>query len=148
MGIYAADTGSIPRCGKRFSSQSRLSVQTVLRCPCIPVCNRTHQHLCARERSCSPCQSSVDYGNANTSSMHRRLGSATLSQLAFPKGRQFDFPMREILLDFAVVKSQKVSVNTALAHPDDEMQPHEQHSSPPKQHRSADAGKRAPSPKS
>ena len=32
----------------------------------------------------SPHQSSVDYENIKTPSMHRRLGSATLSQLAFP----------------------------------------------------------------
>ena len=39
----------------------------------------------AVERSCSPCQSSVDYGNTKTLSVHRRLGSATLSQPAFPE---------------------------------------------------------------
>ena len=33
---------------------------------------------------CSPaCESSVDDGNTKTPSMHRSLGSATLSQLAF-----------------------------------------------------------------
>ena len=31
-----------------------------------------------------------------TPSMHRRLGSATLSQLAFPREKQPDFPMEEI----------------------------------------------------
>ena len=30
-----------------------------------------------------------------THSMHRRLGSATLSQLAFPRGKQPEYPMRE-----------------------------------------------------
>ena len=39
---HAADAGSIPRCGKGCFSQSQLSVQTLLRCPYIPVCNRTH----------------------------------------------------------------------------------------------------------
>ena len=38
-------------------------------------------------------QSSVDYGNTKTLSMHRRLGSATLSQLAFPGLEQLEFPM-------------------------------------------------------
>ena len=32
----AADAGSIPRCGKGFSSQSQLSVQILLRCPYNP----------------------------------------------------------------------------------------------------------------
>ena len=92
---HAADSGSIPRCGKGFFSQSQLSVQTLLRCPYISVCNRMHCYLCACERSCSSCQSSEDYGNAKTSSMHRRLCSANLLQLAFPSpwGRQPEFPM-------------------------------------------------------
>ena len=30
---WAADAGSIPRCGKGFFSQSQLSMQTLLRCP-------------------------------------------------------------------------------------------------------------------
>ena len=45
------DAGSIPRYGKGFFSQSQLPVQTVLRCPYSPVCNRMHQHLCARYKS-------------------------------------------------------------------------------------------------
>ena len=43
-----------------------------------------HWHLCARQRSCSPCQSSADYGNTKAPSMHDTLGGTTLSQLAFP----------------------------------------------------------------
>ena len=39
---HAVDAGSMTRCGKGFFSQSQLSVQTVLRCPDIPVCNRKH----------------------------------------------------------------------------------------------------------
>ena len=39
----ATDTGSIPRCGKGFFFlRSQLSVQTLLRCPYTPVCNRMH----------------------------------------------------------------------------------------------------------
>ena len=87
---HAADAGSILWCGKGFFSQSQRSVQTFRT---LPMCNRMHLHLCTRQRSCSPCQSSVDYGNTKTPSMHRRLGSATLSQLAFP-----EFPMGEIPL--------------------------------------------------
>ena len=39
---HAADAGSIPRCGKGFFSRGQLSVQTLLRCPYIPVYNRMH----------------------------------------------------------------------------------------------------------
>ena len=42
---HAADAGLIPRCGMGFLSQSQLSVQTLLQCPCTPVCNRMHLHL-------------------------------------------------------------------------------------------------------
>ena len=34
---HVADTGSIPRCGKGFFSQSQLSVQTLLQCTYSPV---------------------------------------------------------------------------------------------------------------
>ena len=81
---HAADAGPISRCCKGFFCWSQLSVQTLLRCPYIPVRNCMHLHLCACLRSRSSCQNSVDYGNTETSSMHPRLGSATLSQLAFP----------------------------------------------------------------
>ena len=44
-GQHAADAGSIPRCGERFSFESQLSVQTLSRCPrtlcavaCINIC--------------------------------------------------------------------------------------------------------------
>ena len=43
--------------------------------------HRTHLHLWARQRSCSPHQSSADYGNTETPSMHRRFGGATLIKL-------------------------------------------------------------------
>ena len=45
---HAADAGLIPPCSKGFFSQSQRSVYTLLRCPYAPVCNRMHQHLCAR----------------------------------------------------------------------------------------------------
>ena len=68
---------------------------TLLRCPYTPMCNHMHLHLCARYGSRCPCQSSVDYGNTKTPSVHRRLGSATLRRVAagFPRGRQPEFPM-------------------------------------------------------
>ena len=34
---HAANAGSIPRCGKGFSSLSQLSVQTLFRCPALRV---------------------------------------------------------------------------------------------------------------
>ena len=45
---HAADTCSIPRCGKGFFSQSKLLVQTLLQCPYTPMCNHMHLHLCPR----------------------------------------------------------------------------------------------------
>ena len=39
---YAAEAGSIPRCGEGFFSQSPLLVQTLLRRPLSPVWNRLH----------------------------------------------------------------------------------------------------------
>ena len=43
---HAAVASSISRCGKGFSSQSHLSVQTLFTCPHTPVCNPMHYHLC------------------------------------------------------------------------------------------------------
>ena len=37
-----------PGAARDFSPFSQLSVQTLLRCPFTPVCNRMHIHLCAR----------------------------------------------------------------------------------------------------
>ena len=54
----------------------------------------------------SPCQSSMDYGSTETSSMHRRLVSATLSQLAFPGGKQPRIPHGKI--PFGTIQLQKV----------------------------------------
>ena len=71
----ATEAGSIARCGKG---------RTLLRRPDSP---RVQSHAFASVRtlrSRSPCQSSVDYGNTKASGMHRRSGSTTLSQLAFP----------------------------------------------------------------
>ena len=107
---HAADAGSIPRCGKVFFSQSQFSVQTLLRCPYIPVCNPTrgcksYLHLCARQRSRCPCHSSVDYENTKTPSMHPRLGSATLSLLAFPGEGNPNFLWEKFHWNNKVVKS-------------------------------------------
>ena len=77
------------RTGEAFFSQSQLAVQTLLRCPYTPICNRMHQYLCAR---CNSCQSLVDYENTKTFRMHGRLGGATLSQLVFPRESNPSFP--------------------------------------------------------
>ena len=65
-----------------------------------------HLHLCACWRSCSPCQSSMDYGNTKTPSMHPRLGSATLLQLAFLGEGNPNFPWEKSHWDSTVVKSK------------------------------------------
>ena len=46
----------------------------------------------------APCQSAMDCGNTKTPRMHGRLGSATLSHLAFPGEWQPKFSMGEIPL--------------------------------------------------
>ena len=65
----------------RVNFQCRLSygVRTPL------VCNRMHLFLCAGSRSRSPCQSLVDYGNTETTSMHCRLGRFCHSWLSLGK---------------------------------------------------------------
>ena len=54
------DAGSSPRCGKGLFSQSQHSVQTLLRCPQPPVCNRMHQDLCARKKSQTLANHTID----------------------------------------------------------------------------------------
>ena len=79
---HATDAGSIPRCGKGFFSMSQCRLSYGVR---TPPCAIAWIYICAHvKKSCSPCQSSVDYGNTKTPSMHPGLGSATLLQLAFP----------------------------------------------------------------
>ena len=72
-----------------------MMIMTLLRCPYTPVCNRIRF---------SPCQSLVDYGNTRTPSMHRRLGSTTLSQQAFPREGKLNFPWEKPHWDNPVVK--------------------------------------------
>ena len=57
--------------------------------------------------SCSPCQSSVDYGNTKIPSMHRRLGGATLLQVDFPGESNPNFPWEMSQWDNTVVKKEK-----------------------------------------
>ena len=56
----------------------------------------------------------MDYANTETPSMHRRLGSATLSQLVFPGEGNLNFPREKSLWDNTVVKSpvEKSWINT------------------------------------
>ena len=50
----------------------------------------------------------MDYGNTQTPSRHSRLGSATLSQLAFPGEKQPEFPIGEIPLgQYSCKKAEK-----------------------------------------
>ena len=72
----------------RVNFQCRLSygVRTP---PCATACN----NICALVKDpLDRVKSSVYYGNTNSSSMHRRLGSATLSKLAFPGESNPNFP--------------------------------------------------------
>ena len=55
----------------------------------------------------APGQSSMDYENTKTPSTHRRLGSATLSQLTFPGGSNPNFPWEKSQWGNIVVKKIK-----------------------------------------
>ena len=60
----------------------------------------------------------MDYGNTRIPSIHRRLGSTTLSQLAFPREKQPKFPMGEVSMGQhkckkkKKIKERKKEVNT------------------------------------
>ena len=73
---HAANAGLIASCGKGFFSQSPLSVETLLWYLHIPI------------------------GNL----MHPRLGSMTVSQLAFPGEGNLNFPWEKSHCDSTVVK--------------------------------------------
>ena len=80
---------------KEWFSQSQLSVADRLSCGvrihvCAIVCINDCAHV--NKDPVVHVKSSVDYGNTKTPSKHRRLGSATLSQLAFPRESNPDFP--------------------------------------------------------
>ena len=59
-------------------------------------------------KSRSSCQSSMDYENTKTPSIHLRLGSATLSQLAFPGEGNPNFPWEKSHWDDTVVTKKKL----------------------------------------
>ena len=77
-------TGAASDFSPRIHFQCRLS-RGVRTPPCAIACTYIYAH------GKDPCQSSVDYGNSKTASMHRRFGSATLSQLAFPGESDLNF---------------------------------------------------------
>ena len=91
----------------RDFSLSHLSVQTLL---CVSVHPRVQSHASTSERMLknrkSMSESSVDYGNTKTPSMHSRMGSATLSQLAFPGESNPNFPWEKSHWDNTVVKTK------------------------------------------
>ena len=106
-----ADAGSIPMCGKGFFSQSQLSVQTFT----VSVHPRVQSHAFTSVFT-------QDYGNPRkkkggggkkkerkkqTPSLHRRLSSATLSQLAFHGESNPIFPWETSYWDNTVVNSQQ-----------------------------------------
>ena len=51
----------------------------------------------------------MDYGNTRTPSMHRRLGSATLSQLGFQQEKQIKFPIEEIPMENTIIFFNSIS---------------------------------------
>ena len=53
----------------------------------------------------------MDYENTKTPSMHSELGSATLSQLAFPRESNPNFPREKSHWDDTVVKGEKFIAN-------------------------------------
>ena len=60
---------------------------------CAIACITISGHV--KDRVIDPCQSSVDYGDTETPSMHRRLGSAILLQLVFPGESDPNFPWKK-----------------------------------------------------
>ena len=71
----------------RLNFQCRLSY-SVSTPPCAIACIYICVHV-----SCSPCQSSMVYGNTKTPNMYGRLESATLSQLPFHEKSNPNFPI-------------------------------------------------------
>ena len=59
------------------------------------------------DRYCVHCRISMDYGNTKTPSVHRKLGSATLSQLACPGESNPNFPWEKSKWDNTVVKKSR-----------------------------------------
>ena len=53
-------------------SESKCCADSLSVCPTYPRVYwlRTHKNVRTLQKSCSPCQSSVDYGNTNITSMH------------------------------------------------------------------------------
>ena len=62
---------------QRYSTSKKAKHAVLTRCRCArPPCvlyARTRMITCARQKSCSPCQSSVDYGNTTRPSMHGKI---------------------------------------------------------------------------
>ena len=113
---HAADAGSTPRWARDFSPrvtfQCRLSygVRTP---PCAIACI----YICAQVKDpVVHVKSSVDYWNTKTPSMHPRLGSATLSQLAFPGEGNPNFRWEKSHWHNTVVKKKVKKKKTAVAY--------------------------------
>ena len=89
---HVADAGSIPQCGKGFFSQSTFSADS----PTVSVHPRVQSHAFTSVRTIRIPLSTSDFGglwkHKNTPVMHRMLGSATLSQLAFSGEGNPNFP--------------------------------------------------------
>ena len=103
----ATEAGLIPQCGEGFFSQSQLSVQTLLRCLYIPMCNCICCYICVHVQDPVVHVRVQWIMETLTPSMHRRLGSATSSQLAFSREGNPNFPWEKAHRDNTVVESKK-----------------------------------------
>ena len=103
---HAADAALIPQCWKEFFSvnfQCKLSYVV-----CTPQCAITCINICVHVKD-PVVHVRVPWiiKNTDTPSMHRRLGSTTLSQLAFPGESNPNFPWKKSQGNNAVVKLKK-----------------------------------------
>ena len=94
LGLLRFTPHNADGCGKGLFFSPRVTFQCRLSYGGrTPPCAIARMNTCTHVKSsCSPCQSSVNYGNTKTSNMHRALGSATLSQLAFLGESDPNFP--------------------------------------------------------
>ena len=96
---HAADAGSIPQCGKGFFlPESTFSTDSLT---CVRTF-RVQSHALTSVRTLKSPQS-MRVRCTNTPSMHRRLGSATLSQVALPRESNPNFPWEKSYEDNTVV---------------------------------------------
>ena len=101
---HIADTGSIPRCGKGFFSLPESIFSADSFGVCTPPCAIACIYICAHGKD--PV-------------VRVRLGSATLSQLAFPGEGNPSFPWEKFYWDYTIVnfflKANPVMVRSCIS---------------------------------